>query len=248
MHATLLFMRNVAIAIVMSCFGCAGEAPPSSGGQAQDAAPGDSAVTADTATTPDAPTTTFSFFITSTGKPTGGDFRATAADLDGLSGADAFCTSLAVAAVPAAATRTWRAYLSTATVNAKDRIGTGPWFNVNAVKVADSVANLHDAAANNLKKETSLDEKGQTVPGSVDNPVQHDILTGSLADGTKSPDTCANWTSSAATGVAASVGHHDRAGGGAAPTSWNAAHSTNGCSAAAFVGTGGRGSIMCFAL
>ena len=241
-------MRNVAIAIVVSCVGCAGEAPPANGGTGQvDAAPaGDAAVTVDTA--PDAPTTTFSFFITSTGKPTGGDFRANAADPDGLAGADAFCTSLAVAAVPAAATRTWRAYLSTTAIDAKDRIGAGPWFNVAGVKVADNIANLHDAAANNLKKETSLDEKGQVVPGSVDNPVQHDILTGSLANGTKSPDTCANWTSSAATGVAASVGHHDRAGGGAAPTSWNAAHSTNGCSAAAFVATGGRGSIMCFAL
>ena len=241
-------MRTFAIALVVTLSGCPGDAPSNTGQPQGDASTGDAAAVIVDAPPVDAPTTTFSFFITSTGGPMGGDFRAAAGDPDGLAGADALCTSLAVAAVPAAATRTWRAYLSTAAIDAKDRIGAGPWFNVAGVKIADNIANLHDAANNNLKQMTSLDEKGAMVNGSNDNPVQHDILTGSLADGTKAPNTCANWTSAATTGVNANVGHHDRAGGGAAPTSWNAAHATNGCAAASFVASGGRGSIMCFAL
>jgi hypothetical protein len=113
--------------------------------------------------------------------------------------------------------------------------------------VASSVDNLHDAAANMLTKATSLDENGATVPGRGDTPNQHDILTGSTASGMAAANHCNNWTSSAATGVTAQVGHHDRDGGGADPTSWNAAHATGGCSAQAFVNTGGRGSFYCFA-
>jgi hypothetical protein len=128
-----------------------------------------------------------------------------------------------------------------------DRIGAGPWFNRNNVMVASSVANLHDAAMNNMTKQTSLDENGAIVNGAGDTPNQHDILTGSLANGMAAAGTCNNWTSSAAAGVAGNVGHHDRTGGGTAPTSWNAAHASNGCSAQAFINTGGRGSFYCFA-
>ncbi|MBX3155025.1 MAG: hypothetical protein KF773_03420 [Deltaproteobacteria bacterium] len=192
-------------------------------------------MTADAPPAPDAPTTTFSFFITSTGGPDGGNFG-------GLAGADDFCRTKAVAAVPAAATRVWRAYLSTDTIDARDRIGAGPWLNVNGVTVATSVANLHDAAANQLSGDNSVDETGAMVPNN-----QHDIITGSLADGTKSPNTCASWTSNAATGITTTTGHSNRQGGGADPTSWNNAHTTQGCSAQAFINTGGRGSIYCFA-
>jgi hypothetical protein len=193
--------------------------------------------------------TNFSFFISSTGGPNGGDFRRTPADTDGLTGADEFCRMKAVAAVPAAGSKTWRAYLSTATINARDRIGTGPWFNRNGVMVASSLANLHDAAGNNINKTTAIDENGAVVPGRGDTPNQHDIITGSTAAGLSAATHCNNWTSSAAAGggVTAQTGHHDRDGGGADPTSWNSAHATSGCSAAAFVGTGGRGSIYCFA-
>lgn len=223
--------------------GCAGEIP-SGTSKTPDASPIaiDAPVPVDAAEQ-----TTFSFFITSTGGPTGGDFRRTPADLDGLAGADEICRTKAIAAVPASASKTWRAYLSTSTVNARDRIGTGPWFNRAGVMVASSVANLHDAPANMLNKANSIDETGAVVNGSGDTPNQHDILTGTNSAGAAAANTCANWTSSAAAGVGAQVGHHDRQGGGADPSSWGAAHATNGCSAAAFVGTGGRGSFYCFA-
>ena len=189
----------------------------------------------------------FSFFVTSTGGPNGGDLRRGAADTDGLAGADELCRSLAAAAAPDAAGRAWRAYLSTATVNARDRIGAGPWFNRNGARVASSLENLHDAEKNMITLATALDERGARVPGRNDTPIQHDILTGSTADGLATADHCAGWTSSAASGTTAQVGHHDRQGGGAAPQSWNAAHATQGCSAAAFVALGGRGSFYCFA-
>ena len=189
----------------------------------------------------------FSFFITSSGIASGGDFRRSPADSDGLAGADEFCRMKAVAAVPAAASRTWRAYLSTDAVSAKDRIGAGPWFNVRGVMIAASVAALHDPASNAINKTSGLDETGAGVPGRGDTPNQHDILTGSTTAGVSNGNHCANWTSSAATGVTAQVGHFDRMGGGADPMSWNSAHATQGCSAAALVPTGGRGSIYCFA-
>ncbi len=244
MLAPMAAMRMLGIALsLVSCIG----APPEGPAQGQkDAAV--QTIDAPDQLTPDAATTTFSFFLTSSGGPTGGDFRrAGQGDADGLAGADEICRSKAVAAVPAAATKTWRAYLSTTAVDARDRIGTGPWFNRNGVMVATSVANLHDAAANAMNKANSVDENAMVVNGAGDSPNVHDILTGSLANGTKSPNTCANWTSSAATGTTANAGHHDRMGGGAAPTSWNAAHATQGCSAAAFVASGGRGSFYCFA-
>jgi hypothetical protein len=190
---------------------------------------------------------TFSFFISSTGNPNGGDFRRNSTDSDGLAGADEFCRTLAVAAVPASSSRDWRAYLSTDTVNAKDRIGAGPWYNVNGALIADSVAALLEPTTNLINKENGLDETGATVPGRGDTPNQHDIITGSTSAGVSSGNHCANWTSSAPTGVTAQVGHFDRMGGGADPSSWSSAHASMGCAAASFPPTGGRGSIYCFA-
>jgi hypothetical protein len=186
-----------------------------------------------------------SFFITSAGKGDG-------ANLGGLAGADAHCQALAKAA--GAGDRQWRAYLSTqasggaAAANAKDRIGTGPWFNSKGVQIAANVADLH-SDKNNLTKDTQLTEKGTVVNGRGDKPNQHDILTGSNLDGTAFPagedHTCNNWTSNS-TG-SAQVGHHDRQGGGANPTSWNNAHASKGCSQQDLIGTGGNGYFYCFA-
>ena len=186
-----------------------------------------------------------SFFITSEGPGNG-------ADLGGLAGADAHCQNLAAAA--GAGNRTWRAYLSasasgaTAAVNAADRIGAGPWYNAKGVQVAKNVADLH-STNNKLSKENSLSEKGAVVNGRGDRPNQHDILTGSQTDGTAFADgndhTCGNWTSSGE--GSAQVGHHDRQGGGADPTSWHSAHGSRGCSQANLRGTGGNGYFYCFA-
>ena len=184
--------------------------------------------------------TSLSFFITSAGSGDG-------ANLGGLAGADKHCQTLAAAA--GQGNKTWRAYLSVSgppPVNARDRIGKGPWYNAKGVRVAADVADLH-SDKNQLSKENSLTEKGAVVNGRGDNPNTHDILTGSNLDGTLIADaTCNNWTSNS-TG-AAQVGHHDRQGGGANPTSWNAAHASKGCSQANLVGTGGAGLFYCFAV
>lgn len=184
--------------------------------------------------------TTLSFFITSAGSGKG-------ADLGGLEGADAHCTSLAEAA--GVAGKTWRAYLSTSTVDAKDRIGPGPWFNAKGVKVADDVTSLH-TDSNSINKENALDEKGNVVNGRGDTPNRHDILTGTMPDGTKASDqTCGDWTMSGAEG-AAMLGHHDRMGldDSAAAKSWNSSHaSRGGCSQEALRSTGGDGLFYCFA-
>lgn len=187
-----------------------------------------------------------SFFITSKGSGNG-------AALGGLAGADAHCQKLATAA--GAGQRKWRAYLSTTAsgstpaVNARDRIGKGPWKNAKGVVVATDVNNLH-SDGNKLSKENSLTEKGEVVPGRGDTPNKHDILTGSDANGRASSGsddtTCRNWTSSAADG-SAMVGHHDRQGGGAAPTSWNASHPSRGCGQENLQATGGDGLFYCFA-
>jgi hypothetical protein len=180
-----------------------------------------------------------SFFITSTNPGNG-------ADLGGLEGADAHCAELAEAA--GVTGKTWAAYLSTSTVDARDRIGSGPWYNAEGEMVAEDVDDLH-SDNNNLSKETSLTEAGEVVNGRGDEPNMHDILTGTLADGTKAPDTCGDWTLSGAEG-AAMLGHHDRAGPETLPTgtSWNAAHnSRGGCSMEALQGTGGAGLFYCFA-
>jgi hypothetical protein len=186
------------------------------------------------------------FFITSAGSGQG-------ADLGGLEGADRHCQTLAEAA--GAGGRTWRAYLSTGAsegqpaVNARDRIGAGPWRNAKGVQIAASLDELH--GTNNISKETALTERGEVVKGRGDEPNQHDILTGTQQDGTAfagSEDmTCGNWTSSGE--GAAMVGHHDRMGlrDGEPSRSWNSSHPSRGCSQEALQGTGGNGLFYCFA-
>ena len=189
-----------------------------------------------------------SFFVTSAGPGKG-------ADLGGLEGADRHCQQLAQAA--GAGNRNWRAYLSTQAtggqpaVNARDRIGRGPWQNAKGEVIARSVEDLH--GTNNLTKQTALNEKGETVKGRGDTPNTHDILTGSQPDGTAFADaedrTCGNWTRSGTEG-AAMVGHHDRTGLDDSPPakSWNSSHlSRGGCSQDALRGTGGAGLLYCFA-
>lgn len=185
------------------------------------------------------------FFITSAGSGDG-------ANLGGLAGADRICQARAKAV--GAGSRRWRAYLSASArpgapaVNARDRIGSGPWYNAKGVAVARSVADLH-SASNLLNKENSLTETGAVVNGRGDTPNTHDILTGSQSDGTaftgESDRTCGNWTSNGE--GSAQVGHHDRQGGGADPTSWNSAHPSRGCSQANLQGSGGNGLFYCFA-
>ncbi|MCP5143719.1 MAG: hypothetical protein H6978_02730 [Gammaproteobacteria bacterium] len=191
---------------------------------------------------------TMSFFITSSGAGNG-------ADLGGLAGADAHCQSLATAA--GAGNKTWHAYLSVGAsggkpaVNARDRIGSGPWFNARGVQIAASLDDLHSENAK-TGKEGSLTETGEIVNGRGDTPNRHDILSGSLLDGTAFPEdgmdhTCSAWTSSAEDG-SAQVGHHDRQGGGQNPNSFNSAHASRGCSQPNLQATGGDGLFYCFAI
>jgi len=190
------------------------------------------------------------FFVTSVGMGKG-------ADLGGLAGADAHCQQLATAV--GAGNHTWRAYLSTQAgpgqpaVNARDRIGTGPWYNSKGQPISDTQSELHGDTlieaqrGSNLFKQSALTEKKQVVNGFGDMPNTHDMLTGSQADGRAYTDnqdhTCNNWTSST-TGTA-QLGHSDRSGGG--NTSWNSAHASRGCSQADLVATGGAGLFYCFA-
>lgn len=193
-----------------------------------------------------------SFFVTSAGMGNG-------ADLGGLAGADAHCQRLAAAA--GLGSKTWRAYLSVpgrfpsanapaaVGINARDRIGTGPWFNAKGQLVARDLEHLHDG--NLIGKETALDERGNVVKGRGDNPNEHDMLTGTRPDGTafspQTDTTCKGWTSSG--DGSAFLGHHDRS----APIaenwgrSWNSSHPSAGCSQAALVSTGGAGRFYCFA-
>jgi hypothetical protein len=184
------------------------------------------------------------FFVTSANPGKG-------ADLGGLEGADKYCQQLAAAA--GAGSRTWRAYLSTqgpSAVNAKDRIGKGPWQNAKGVVVAKDVADLH-GPANNLNKQTALTEKGGVVKGRGDQPNEHDILTGTQPDGTAfaagEDKTCGNWTKGGE--GSAVVGHHDRTGLDTSPPalSWNSSHPSRGCSVDALRTTGGAGYFYCFA-
>lgn len=203
------------------------------------------------ATTPS--TGPMSFFVTSAGTGKG-------ADLGGLAGADAHCQKLAAAA--GAGSKTWRAYLSVPgafpsptnaagvhSINARDRIGTGPWYNAKGDLIATNVEQLH--TSNRIGKTTALDESGKVVNGSGDTPNQHDMLTGSRADGTAfAPHTdtsCKAWTSS--TDGSAIVGHHDLTGRvpEAWGRSWNFSHQSAGCSQQALVSTGGAGRFYCFA-
>jgi hypothetical protein len=185
------------------------------------------------------------FFITSEGSGKG-------ADLGGLAGADAHCQKLAAAAGSKA--KTWRAYLSTTgdkSVNARDRIGKGPWHNAKGELIAKSVEDLH-SPKNNINKQTGLTEKGGMVNGRGDKPNMHDILTGSSPEGravTGDKDsTCSNWTSSAE-GGAAIVGHHDRQGldDSDAAKSWNSSHPSRGCGLDNLRKSGGAGLFYCFA-
>ncbi|MFK0273218.1 hypothetical protein ACIQUG_06065 [Ensifer sp. NPDC090286] len=184
--------------------------------------------------------TSMSFFVTSANPGKGGD-------LGGLQGADAYCDTLAKAA--GSTGKSWKAYLSTDAENAKDRIGTGPWYNAKGEKIADDVASLH-SDSNNLTKQTALNEKGEVINGRGDTPNRHDILTGSKADGTAATETCGNWTMGGADGSAI-VGHSDRTGlnDSAEAKSWNSSHATRGgCTVEAFKGTGGEGLFYCFAV
>src|SRR5436190_15037847 len=199
---------------------------------------------------PPAPQQPMSFFVTSVGVGDG-------ANLGGLAGADAHCQKLATAA--GAGDKQWRAYLSTsaadgkAAVNARDRIGQGPWYNAKGARIAQNLGDLHgdtiEAArlGNNISKATALTEKGDPINGFGDKPNQHDMLTGSQPDGRAFADsgdhTCQNWTSSGS--GTAQVGHHDRTGGG--NTSWNSTHPSKGCSQENLVSTGGAGLFYCFA-
>ena len=191
------------------------------------------------------------FFVTSVGMGKG-------ADLGGLAGADAYCQQLAAAAGDGA--KTWHAYLSTQArpgqpaVNARDRIGTGPWYNSKGQPISDTLAELHGDTleqaqrGSNLFKQSALNEKRQVVNGFGDTPNMHDMLTGSQPDGRAFTDaadhTCNNWTSSGM--GAAQLGHSDRTGGG--NTSWNSAHASRGCSQDALISTGGAGLFYCFAI
>ena len=179
------------------------------------------------------------FFLTSTGPGNG-------ADVGGLEGADAHCQALAESA--GAGSATWKAYLSTDSINARDRIGSGPWHNAKGVLIAEDVADLHSDNAN-VNKETALDENGEVVNGSGDSPNRHDILTGSRIDGTAFDDvedhTCSNWTSSGE--GTAHLGHHDRLARGRPGSPWNDAHPSRGCSQEALRSTGGDGLFYCFA-
>jgi hypothetical protein len=188
------------------------------------------------------------FFVTSVGKGNG-------ADLGGLDGADAHCAALAKAA--GSKITTWRAYLSTTApagdegVNARDRIGKGPWHNSKGVLIAKSVEDLHSDGVN-INKQTALTEKGEPISGSGDTPNQHDMLTGSDPDGRFSTaggdTTCGNWTKSAE--GSAIVGHHDRSGLKKSTRhmrSWNSSHGSRGCSQDLLKASGGAGLFYCFA-
>jgi hypothetical protein len=186
------------------------------------------------------------FFVTSTGPGRGGD-------LGGLSGADAHCQALADA--EGAGDHTWRAYLSTSAtggqpaVNARDRIGNGPWYNADGRLIAANLDELH-GDQNRIAKETAVTETLDPVNGVGDTPNVHDILTGSRPDGTAFPAgedlTCRNWTSGGE--GQAQVGHHDRRGLGDGVNSWNSVHASRGCSPEELQATGGAGLFYCFAI
>ncbi|MEI7611848.1 MAG: hypothetical protein WCK63_03000 [Betaproteobacteria bacterium] len=196
---------------------------------------------------PSMPDAKMSFFVTSANPGKG-------ADLGGLSGADQHCQSLAQAA--GAGKRTWHAYLSSSAtasqpaVNARDRIGRGPWYNAKGVMIAHNVDELHQDNA--LTKQTALTEKGEVINGRGDTPNLHDMLTGSDAQGyafaSTADTTCGNWTQSGE--GSAQVGHHDRSGlNDKAPAkSWNHSHPSAGCSTEALRKTGGGGLFYCFAV
>ncbi len=233
-----------------SIIACAALVASAWGGHVLAQAAGQAAANAPSTARSTDPAKPLSFFVTSEGAGKG-------ADLGGLAGADAHCQKLAASV--GAGGKTWRAYLSTQAadgqpaVNARDRIGKGPWYNTRGVQIARDVAHLHgdtlEAAqlGNNLSKNTVLTEKNEPVKGAGDKPNEHDILTGSTPDGRAFADaadrTCRNYTSS--TEGSAQLGHFDRTGGG--NTSWNSAHPSRGCGQQNLVSTGGAGLLYCFA-
>ena len=183
-----------------------------------------------------------SFFVTSANPGKGGN-------LGGLAGADAHCQSLAAAV--GAGGKTWHAYLSTSTVNAKDRIGNGPWSNAKGTLIAQNVADLH-GPNNKISAETALTEQGKAPnylggnpPAPLAQPLQHDILTGTNDDGTASAMTCNNWTDGA--DAQATLGHADRLGRNPGVNSWTSVHPSQGCSMEKLTPTGGAGLFYCFA-
>jgi hypothetical protein len=184
-----------------------------------------------------------SFFVTSANPGSGGD-------LGGLDGADAHCQALAATA--GAGGKTWRAYLSTSSVDARDRIGDGPWYNADGAMIASDVEDLHDDP--NLDGDTALTESGGKPnylvgdpPAPAAQPLQHDILTGTSADGTASEMTCNNWTDGSADSQAM-LGHADRMGREPGRNSWNAIHPSQGCGMEQLQPTGGAGMFYCFAI
>jgi hypothetical protein len=192
------------------------------------------------------PAANMSFFVTSA-NPKGGN-------LGGLAGGDQVCQSLAQSA--GAGGKTWRAYLSTSSVDAKSRIGNGPWYNFKGELIAQNVADLHTADKNKISAATALTEKGtapnylvrnaegQATPATQ--PLQHDILTGTNEDGTKNADTCRDWTVGDAS-AKAMLGHADRLGRNPGVNSWNAIHASQGCGLEQLAPTGGAGMLYCFA-
>ena len=188
------------------------------------------------------PAANMSFFVTSS--------NAKGGNLGGLAGADQVCQALAKTA--GAGNKTWRAYLSTSTVDAKSRIGNGPWFNFKGEQIAANVADLH-SANNKITGATALTEKGTAPnylagnpPTPAAQPLQHDILTGTNEDGTKNADTCRDWTVGNAD-AKAMLGHADRMGRNAGVNSWNAIHASQGCGMEQLTPTGGSGLFYCFA-
>ena len=190
------------------------------------------------------PSRNASFFVTSHNPGDGGN-------LGGLRGADAYCTTLAE--IAGIHDKTWRAYLSTDTVDARDRIGDGPWYNVRGVMIASDVDNLH--GDNNINNDTALDENGNAPPyfrmvnGEAQRPegLAHDIMTGSNADGTANEMTCNNWTDG--TSMATTMlGHADRIGRDPGLNSWNAIHASRGCDMQNLIATGSQGLLYCFAI
>jgi hypothetical protein len=182
--------------------------------------------------------TTMSFFVTSENPGEG-------ANLGGLEGADAYCGELAEAA--GVTGKTWAAYLSTSEEDARDRIGSGPWHNAEGTEIAASLDALH-SGDNAISKETALDETGAVVNGRGDSPNRHDILTGSMPDGTAAEQTCGDWMEGGE--GSAMVGHHDRMGldDSDAAKSWNSSHPSRGCDLESLRGTGGDGLFYCFAV
>jgi hypothetical protein len=189
-----------------------------------------------------APAANMSFFVTSS--------NAKGGNLGGLAGADAVCQALARAV---GNNKTWRAYLSTSTVDAKSRIGNGPWVNSKGVQIASSVADLH-SANNKISADTALTEKGAKPVYLAGNPpaapagqqLQHDMMTGTKEDGTKDADTCKDWTAGDAS-AKTMLGHADRLGRTAGVNSWNAVHASQGCGMEQLQPTGSTGLFYCFA-